>query len=394
MRMRFEVYCLFAFYAVIIYSFVAHWVWADDGWLLQRGFHDFAGGSAVHLHGAVNGFIAILYVGPRRGRFDGTRPESDFEESSPTSMLFGLFMLWWGWIGFNCGSTFGIANDKWLVAARAGVNTINASSAGGLFAMIYTKVRSRGKYVHPGDVVNGILGALVASSPTCACVHTYDSLIIGAVGSLFCNWTNDIVMKRWLRLDDPVGAIGVHAAGGLWGVLAVGLFADHNLPGVDLDVSGLFRGDGFELMGRQVIGVLAISAWSIVTMSPFFYLVGVLIGRDWRNPRLGLRHEFIQMDRYIHGCTEDPTDKIAEEITKALHNRDQRYSTFSSRGLFAETSGSYRRNNRTMPPNQDDATVDDAESAPESIKETPDRSEAEAKPRPSTIPLMIPALQM
>mmetsp|Transcript_29686 Transcript_29686/g.71466 ORF Transcript_29686/g.71466 Transcript_29686/m.71466 type:complete len:275 (-) Transcript_29686:109-933(-) len=108
MRMRFEVYCIFAFYAVVIYSFVAHWVWAPDGWLAVMGFHDFAGGSAVHLHGAVNGFVAILFVGPRRGRFDGSRPESDFEESSPTSMLLGLFMLWWGWIGFNCGSTFGI----------------------------------------------------------------------------------------------------------------------------------------------------------------------------------------------------------------------------------------------------------------------------------------------
>ncbi|KAL3937107.1 MAG: hypothetical protein SGBAC_007715 [Bacillariaceae sp.] len=370
MRMRFEVYCLFAFYAVIIYSFVAHWVWADDGWLLNRGFHDFAGGAAVHLHGAVNGFIAILFVGPRRGRFDGTRPASDFEASSPTSMLFGLFMLWWGWIGFNCGSTFGITNDKWLVAARAGVNTINASAAGGIFAMIYTKVKSRGKYIHPENVVNGILGALVATSPTCACVHTYDALIIGAVGSVYCNWINDTVMKRWLRLDDPVGAIGVHAGGGLWGVMAVGLFADSNLPGLDLDISGLFRGGGFELMGRQLIGIVAIATWSIVTMSPFFYIIGALFGKDWRNPRLGLRHDFIQMDRNIHGCTEDPTDKIADEIKKALENRDQQSGLVSFRGLFTGNDApSSRPNNIAIPAgNHDDdgdlQTVNDTESTP------------------------------
>lgn len=239
MRMKFKTYCIFAYYAVIIYSFVAHWVWADNGWLATRGYYDFAGGSAVHMHGAMNGLVAILFVGPRRGRFDGTRPKSDFEESSPTSMLFGLFMLWWGWISFNCGSTFCITNDKWFVAARVGVNTINASIGGGMTAIIYSKVRSRGKYMRPADIANGILGGLVASSPTCSVVHTGESLIIGAIGSLGATFTNDTVMKKWLKLDDPVGAIGVHLIGGAWGTFAVSLFADARLPGTDIMSSGL-----------------------------------------------------------------------------------------------------------------------------------------------------------
>jgi len=94
MRMKFSVYCIFAFFAVIFYSFVAHWVWADDGWLATLGVHDFAGSGPVHLLGGMNGLIGIVMVGSRTGRFDGSRPESDFEPSSPTSMLFGLFMLW------------------------------------------------------------------------------------------------------------------------------------------------------------------------------------------------------------------------------------------------------------------------------------------------------------
>jgi hypothetical protein len=126
-------------------------------------------------------------------------------------------------------------------------------------------------------------------------------------------------------------------------------------------------------------------------MPPFFYLVGVLISRDWKNPRMGLRLNYTQMDRNIHGCTEDPTDKIAEEITKALQNRDQRYGTASARGFLGTPSYSYW-NNRTIPGgNQDDAqTVDDTEATPESTKEENEG----ANPRPITIPLIIPALQM
>jgi len=321
MRLKFEVYCAFAFYAVAVYAFVAHWVWADDGWLGTRGFYDFAGGAVVHFHGAMNGLVAILFVGPRRGRFDGTRPGSDFEESSPTSMLFGLFMLWWGWIGFNCGSTFGITDDKWLVAARAGVNTINCSAAGGIVAMIYSKIRSR-KY-RPTDIVNGILGSLVASSPTCASVHTHDALIVGAIGSLVALWTNDTLVKKWAKLDDPVGALGVHGAAGIWGTVAVALFADEHLPGVDLVSNGLFRGGGFQLLGIQLFGVFVIGCWSIVTMTPFFYVVGILLSRDCRNPRVGLRYDYDQMDPAIHGCSEDPTEKIDKEIQKALTERDR-----------------------------------------------------------------------
>jgi len=268
--------------------------------------------------------------------------------------LFGLFMLWWGWIGFNCGSTFGISDNKWIVAARAGVSTLNAASAGGLVSMIYSRYRSGGRFVHPADVVNGILGALVASSPTCATSHTYDSLIIGAIGSIIATFINDTVMKKWLRLDDPVGAIGVHFGGGLWGCIAVGLFADAKLPGAGIEVSGLFRSGSFELMGKQLIGIAAIAGWSMVTMPPFFYFIGALISRNWKDPRTGLRYEYIQLDRVCHGCHEDPTDKINEEIHKALEVQEERRQfqirqsqMISHTGILTGTPnlrGSFRKN--------------------------------------------------
>ena len=145
MRCRFILYCLYSFYAVLVYSFVAHWVWSANGWLAQLGVHDFAGSGPVHLVGAVNGLIGILVLGPRHGRFDGTRPPEDFRPSSSSSLLIGLFMLWWGWIGFNCGSSFGITQFKWIVATRAGVTTINATAGGGIAALLYTKAKSRGR---------------------------------------------------------------------------------------------------------------------------------------------------------------------------------------------------------------------------------------------------------
>lgn len=311
MRMKFRVYCIFSFYAVTVYSFVAHWVWAEDGWLNTLGAHDFAGGGPVHLLGGCNALVAIWFVGPRRGRFDNSRPASDFAESSPTGQLFGLLILWFAWIGFNCGSSFGITQEKWLVATRAGVNTMNASAGGGITGLLYSQWATKGTYVRPFDMVNGILGALVASSPTCAATHTYDALIIGSVGSFLACWSNEFIFRKYLHMDDPVGAVGAHGVAGVWGLIAVGLFADSRFPGVDV-INGLFRGGGFTLLGYQLVEALSIIAWSWVAMAPFFYILGVAFGGDWKSPRKGLRLSFPtqgsnphQADPRIHGCLED-----------------------------------------------------------------------------------------
>jgi len=196
MRMRFGVYCIYSFYAVLVYSFVAHWVWAENGWLAVRGVHDFAGGGPVHLLGGFNSFIAILFLGPRKGRFDGTRPESDFAESSPTNQLLGLLILWFAWIGFNCGSSFGITEEKWLVATRTAVSTMNASASGGIIGLIYSQWATKRTFVRPYDIVNGVLGGLISSSPTSACIQPYEAMIIGAVGALVACFTNEKLVSQ------------------------------------------------------------------------------------------------------------------------------------------------------------------------------------------------------
>lgn len=327
MRLKFTIYCVFSFFAVIAYAFVAHWFWAIDGWLHQLGVHDFAGGGPVHLLGGLNGLVGIIMVGARKGRFDANRPASDFAEGSPTSMLFGLFMLWWGWIGFNCGSSFGISGTRWVVATRAGVSTINSSAAGGVVSIAYSKWNSKGKYLRPRDIVNGILGSLVAITPTCACVHTYVALVIGIVGSLVACLINDVVMLKKLKLDDPVGAVGVHAGSAVWGLLAVGLFADSGLPGITVR-DGLFYGGGFTQIGVQVLAIVVVAAWSGGLMFPFFWICGVLFGGTCRHPRKGLRYDFVDggdqlTDLHLHNCLEDPTGKLLSELDLVLHRETE-----------------------------------------------------------------------
>jgi len=314
MRMRFFIYFLYSFFAVIFYAFVAHWLWADDGWLNTMGAYDFAGGGPVHLFGGMNGLVAIVMLGPRTGLFDGKRPKSCFKPLSPSSQLFGLFMLWWGWIGFNCGSSFGITGKKWVVATRAAISTINASAGGGIMSIIYSFLGSGGKQIKVEHVVEGILGSLVSTSPTCSVINTHESILVGAIGAIIPNLISRLL--KYLHLDDPVGGVGVHVGAAIWGIIAVGLFADANLPGVDVK-NGLFHGGGLEQLGLQLVEVLAMIGWSLATAIPFFYICGVVVSRDWKNPRKGLRmpvkEEIEGPDKFLHGLDTFEDSEIKKE---------------------------------------------------------------------------------
>ena len=330
MRIRFSVYCMYSFYSVIVYAFVAHWVWSDNGWLAVRGVHDFAGGGPVHILGGFNSYIAIRFLGSRQGRFDGSRPESDFAESSPTSELLALLVLWFAWIGFNCGSSFGITDEKWLVATRTAVSTMNSSAGGGIMGLIYSQIATKRKFVRPCDVVNGVLGGLISSSPTSACVQPWEAIIIGAIGGLFACWSNERLFKKRLELDDPVGALGAHFIGACWGVFAVGLFASSQFVGITVR-DGLFHGGGFAQLGSQCLEIVVIIAWSIGVVTPFFYILGVVISRDLKDPRSGLRLIFPDEQVYphradirIHGCQEDNVDmnKVMDKVREEEYFED------------------------------------------------------------------------
>jgi Amt family ammonium transporter len=251
-RLRFFIYVVYSFFAVVFYSFCAHWVFDKGGWLNMMGVHDFAGAGPVHLFGGINGLIGILFVGPRRGRFDGSRPISDFFPSSPLSQCMGLFMLMWGWIGFNCGSTFGITDDKWVVAIRTAVTTINSVVGGAILSIIYSLWRTKGVMVIPEHIINGILASLVSITPACAAVRTFTAFPIGAIGAFVALSANTLICR--LKLDDPVGGIGHHGVSAIWGLISVGLFADDRLPGIDVK-NGLFYGGGWELLKLQLLEI-------------------------------------------------------------------------------------------------------------------------------------------
>jgi len=330
MRLKFFIYVLYSLLAVIFYSFVAHWIFVENGFLKQMGAHDFAGGAPVHVFGGVNGLVATLFLGPRLGRFDGTKPISDFFPSSPSSQCLGLLVLWWGWIGFNCGSSFGITDDRWVVAIRCAVTTINATVGGGISSIIYTLWRTKGKLVNPEHLINGILGSLVAITAACASVHTYDAFFIGAIGSLVGLGVNTFVCH--CGIDDPVGAVGVHAGSGIWGLLSVGFFADSKLPGVKV-MDGLLRGGGFKLLGLQVVAILCTVGWALMWSTWFFYFVGVIFSHDWRDPRKGLRADPEEEDQgadiYLHGIID------RQEVFTANSDDD------SSDGNYSTSSGRF-----------------------------------------------------
>lgn len=242
-RMRFSAYLVYVVVGVLAYSISAHWVWNPDGWLHRMGMIDFAGSSVVHAFGGFSALAAALIVGPRIGRF--TDKPTIFRPSNLPLAFVGTFILWFGWFGFNAGSTLSAFSP--LIGTIA-VNTMLSAAIGGLVAMAVTRWTA-GTY-DPTMVINGALSGLVAITAGCASVDVSGALAIGALAGILVV-VGTTVLSR-LRVDDPVGAAPVHALNGMFGTIAVGIFA---LRG------GLLYGGGAHLLGVQALGTITISAW-------------------------------------------------------------------------------------------------------------------------------------
>ncbi|RWS29086.1 putative ammonium transporter 3-like protein [Leptotrombidium deliense] len=263
-RTDYSAYVIFSSLNTIVYCIPAGWVWRDTGFLYKLGALDYAGCACVHLIGGVSAFVAAYMLKPRVKRYEnGTNP---LQMGNPTNAIVGNFSLWWGWLGFNCGSTFGVRNNKWAFAQRAAITTLNGSYAGGLVALFYSYYRTR--KVDVSCVVNGILAGLVAVTSGAGFFKATDSLIIGAIGSIISCIIPTLMDRH--RIDDPVGAVAVHGGAGAWGALAVGLFAvaEPDLlsnGGLTRGQCGLCYGCGPRLFGVQLLTVLAVSMWSGIT---------------------------------------------------------------------------------------------------------------------------------
>eukprot|EP00164_Ancoracysta_twista_P007463 GFYU01010598.1.p1 GENE.GFYU01010598.1~~GFYU01010598.1.p1 ORF type:complete len:440 (-),score=43.84 GFYU01010598.1:160-1479(-) len=252
--------------SVLIYPLPARWIWGPEGWLRtlgENGVLDFAGSGVVHMSGGMIGLVGAIVLGPRTGRYDSNgMVTSDYAgHSIPLSSL-GTFILWYGWYGFNVGSTSIITDGLAETASLVLVTTTLAASAGGAAVLVYDKMVFKSYDLN--RALNGILAGLVSITAGCAYVSPWISVVIGLIGG-FCYIGLAALLTRFC-VDDPLEAAPVHLGGGLWGMIAVGLFAKKAqvqvLRGGDPTVYGLFYGGGAELLGVQLCGAIVILAWA------------------------------------------------------------------------------------------------------------------------------------
>lgn len=290
--------------AAFSYPIIAHWIWGG-GWLAQMGFHDFAGSTVVHTVGGITALVGAWMLGPRKSRIGKNGEWKPLPAPHNLGLAtIGTMILWFGWYGFNPGSTLGTGNTG-LIGLVA-VNTTLGAGAAMTTTMLFQYFRS-GKW----DLVyimNGSLAGLVAITAGCAFVNPTAAIIIGAVGGILVVVAADFIEK--IRIDDPVGAFAVHGACGIWGTLAIGLFG---LPGLTygLDATsagGLFYGGGFSLMGVQLIGSLSVIAFTAVWG---FIMFGALkaMGRLHVASVVDDVHVFI--DEFEHGASIMPEGRPA-----------------------------------------------------------------------------------
>ena len=291
-RTKFLSYCIYsAVISGLIYPIEAHWIWGG-GWLAQMGFHDFAGSCAIHMVGGISALIGAKFLGARIGKFvknekgEITKVNAFPGHNLPMGAL-GVFILWLGWYGFN-----GAACTSLEQLGSVFVTTTIAPAVATVVTMTFTWI----KYGKP-DVsmsLNASLAGLVAITAPCDVTDALGAIVIGAVAGLlvcFGVWFLDYK----LRIDDPVGAVAVHCLNGIWGTLAVGLFATPSAPGND-ELVGLFYGGGFRLLGVQLLGFVAVAAWTTVTMIIVFALIRATVGL-----RVSEEEEITGLDAVEHG---------------------------------------------------------------------------------------------
>ncbi|KAG5897809.1 hypothetical protein JTB14_011809 [Gonioctena quinquepunctata] len=272
-RCNFKAYCVFSFLNTAIYCIPAGWIWGEHGFLRALGAVDIAGSGAVHLIGGSAAFASALMLGPRLGRYDnGITP---LPLGNPVNAVMGLFVLWWGWLAFNSGSTYGLSGEKWHYAARAAVMTMMSTFGGGTVSIFFTMYKLKGK-IGAIDIINGILGSLVSITAGCFLYKGWEALLIGAIGALLV--CGSMPLFDLAGVDDPVGASAVHGVGGIWGVIAVGIFADNPFP---LDTtngrSGLMKGGGWYLLGIQCLTALCFLLWGIISTVILLWVINKFI---------------------------------------------------------------------------------------------------------------------
>lgn len=271
-RTKFISYCIYSgVISAVVYPIEAGWVWNPNGWLVTRGFHDYAGSTAIHMVGGIAALIGAMFLGPRIGKYAKDKKTGKIKVKaipghSLTLGALGVFILWFGWYGFN-----GAAATDTDTLASIFLTTTLAPAVATVVTMIFTWLKDGAPDVSMS--LNASLAGLVAITAPCDCVDALGSIIIGIVSGFLVVFVVELLDKK-LHIDDPVGAVAVHMANGIWGTIAVGLFS----TGADGVGKGLFYGGGFGQLGIQLVGFVSVALWTVVTMLITFTIIKKTIG--------------------------------------------------------------------------------------------------------------------
>ncbi len=301
-RTKFSSYCIYsALISIVVYPVSGHWIWGG-GWLSELGFHDFAGSCAVHMVGGVAACIGAATLGPRIGKYGKDGKAHAIPGHNLTAVALGVFILWFCWFGFNGCSTVSMSSDEAMLSASLiFMNTNLAAAVSTCVVLAVTWIL----YKKP-DVsmcLNGALAGLVAITAGCDVVDTFGAFFIGFAAGILVVASVEFFDKT-AKIDDPVGAISVHGACGMFGTLAVGLFATDG---------GLFYGGGIKMLGIQAAGVIAVAVWVAVMMTVIFQLIKHTIGL-----RVEQEIEIDGLDLHEHGLASAYSGFAVHDVTGTL----------------------------------------------------------------------------
>ena len=295
-RTKFSSYLIYsAVLSAVVYPIEAGWIWNPQGWLCQMGFIDFAGSAAIHTVGGVSALIGAAFLGPRIGKYSKSGKAKAIPGHSLTLGALGVFILWFGWYGFN-----GAAATTVEQLSSIFVTTTIAPAISTVITMFFTWFKNGKPDVSMS--LNGSLAGLVAVTAGCSSVDALGSAMIGVVSGILVVVAVEFIDIK-VKIDDPVGAFAVHGVNGIWGTLAVGLFA--------MD-GGLFYGGGASLLGIQAIGIASVIAWTVVVMIPVFIII-----KKTNGLRVSKEEEILGLDMTEHGLLSSYADFMPTVVENA-----------------------------------------------------------------------------
>lgn len=305
-RTKFSSYCIYsAVISLVIYPIEAHWIWGG-GWLVQLGFHDYAGSTAIHMVGGISALIGAIMLGPRIGKYvrnkEGkvTKVNAIPGHSIPLGAL-GAFILWFGWYGFN-----GAAATTPSELATIFLNTTIAPAIATVTTMIFTWIKNGKPDV--SMCINACLAGLVGITAGCAAMDAIGATVVGIVSGILVVVVVEVLDLK-LHIDDPVGAVGVHMANGIWGTIAVGLLANPNAPA---GLNGLFYTGNWRQLGVQCLGFVSVAAYTIVFMTLTFFIIKKTFGL-----RVSKSEELKGLDSTEHGLPSAYADFAPSTVAYA-----------------------------------------------------------------------------